>query len=102
MQETAHARSSDPETSHEAAASIKDIAATQFKVWMLFSAFPDGATDEELLRRARQTGLLISDSGLRTRRSELVSKGLVEWSGEKRTTVSGRSTRVWRLVDEVE
>lgn len=102
VDERAHARSTDPDTSHEAAASIKDLRQSQFKVWMLFGAFPDGATDEELLDRARQIGFLISDSGLRTRRSELVRQGLVEWSGEKKWTTSGRRTRVWQLVEDDE
>lgn len=38
-----------------------------------------------------------SSSGLRTRVSELVSWGLVEWSGEMGRTVANRPTKVWRL-----
>jgi hypothetical protein len=97
---TAYARRTDPDTSHEAAASIKDMRKQHFTVLMLLSAWPEGATDEELLGYAREMGVPISDSGLRTRRSELVNKGLVEFTGEKKRTLSGRRTRVWRVADD--
>lgn len=101
--ERARARTTDPETSHEAADSVKNLRAQQFKVLLLFGAFPEGkATDTDLLYRAKEVGLQISDSGLRTRRSELVRRGLVVDTGEKDFTPSGRRTRVWQAVDFAE
>jgi hypothetical protein len=37
-------------------------------------------------------------SGLRTRRSELVKKGLVEWTGDYETLNTGRRARIWKAI----
>lgn len=94
----AGARITDPETSHEAAASVKNISATQLAI-MTILTFP--ATDEELIDRfygMASAGLApnASPSGIRSRRAELVAQGLVEDSGERRKLSSGRSAIVWR------
>lgn len=39
----------------------------------------------------------ISDSGLRSRRAELVDWDIVRWAGKWGKTISGRPTRVWEL-----
>lgn len=93
------ARTSDPETSHEAAASLPDLRASQQAVltvikqigactdeWLVY-CYPATAQARELPRQ--------SPSGIRTRRKELVEQGLVEWTGEKRPIASGRNARVW-------
>lgn len=64
-----------------------------------------GATHTRLERlwaqKSARTGELAwpfaSSSGLRTRVSELVAWGLVEWSGDMGRTVANRPTKVWRL-----
>lgn len=98
----AHARATDPETSHAAAASVRDLRASQFAVLKVLRTRPaHGFTDEELIaayERAMARNLSYpfqTGSGIRTRRSELVTQGFVEWSGVKRPLTTGRSARVW-------
>jgi hypothetical protein len=95
----ARARRSDPITSHEAAAafSVSQLRASQYEIFRLFSLF-GACHDEQLLERARQHGVRQSESGIRTRRHELVERGLLKDSG---TTVtlpeSGRQSIVWMV-----
>ncbi|WP_051103521.1 hypothetical protein [Terracoccus sp. 273MFTsu3.1] len=93
---TAVARATDPETSHEAAASVGDVRESQRFVHSLLKA-SGGATDEALVNTTQNLGFPISPSGLRTRRSELVRLGLVEDSGERERLASGRRAIVWRV-----
>lgn len=82
-------------TSAEAAERAEPKAATQ-RAFVLdrFREWPEnGWTDDEL---AEATGM--NPSTLRPRRIELVNAGLVEDSGEKRPTRSGRRATVWRAV----
>lgn len=94
----AHARRTDPATSHAAAAGISadDIRSTQQEVLLLLLDAP--AADHQLQERAEARGIVQSPSGLRTRRSELAELGLVEDTGERteRTPRHGPST-VWAL-----
>lgn len=95
------ARITDPATSHEAAGSLtaERLSETQRAILELLNQHP--LTDEQIgFRhfRAAQSGRWnhASESGLRSRRKELVEKGLVVRSGYD-TTKFGRSTIVWRL-----
>lgn len=92
------ARTSDPITSHEAAASIapEDLRPRLAAVLNLLAAFGP-MTDELLARHYRNYPNLPkqSPSGLRTRRSELVELGLVAASGEYDYTASGRRSIKW-------
>jgi len=45
---------------------------------------------------------IMSTSGARTRRSELVNLGLVKWNGAKKHNSKGRLCRVWRAISEEE
>ena len=99
----AHARATDPRTSHEAAASITSdkIRASQDAVLRVLRR-TGPICDAELVRVYQQRAAdwqlpSQSESGLRTRRKELSSKGLVEDSGEKVRLASGRQAIVWRL-----
>lgn len=102
---TAHARRTDPDTSHAAAASITEdqLRASQAAVLELFRAFDDvGATDQKVARhyearRKRAGWPSQSASGLRTRRKELVDAGFLEDSGYRETLESGRKSIVWRV-----
>lgn len=102
----AHARRTDPGTSHAAAKSVKNQTETHDRILELFERFGD-ATDEDLLVYWRQLRSLeenwpsISPSGLRSRRAELVALGLVRDSGHRSTTESGRSCIVWESVEGV-
>lgn len=102
----AHARRTDPATSHEAALSVVKITETHQRILVMLGNHPGGATDEELLEEwAGNTGSRyvawpkITASGLRTRRKELVDMGKVVDSGHKGTTAAGRACVIWRLAD---
>lgn len=93
MEDRAVARNTDPETSHAAAKSVGSdrIRSSQKIILNLLRKFGP-MTDAEI------AGLMkvgFSPSGTRTRRKELVDKGLVRDSGNRKRTSSGRSTIVW-------
>ena len=90
----AHARWSDPETSHEAASSV-EVTSGQTTVLRLMRSIIAPVTDEQLVRHIVQRGIPLSPSGARSRRAELVEKGLVAWNGTFQLLDSGRRARVW-------
>lgn len=90
--ERAVARRTDPDTSHDAAESIRNLRASQDAVLATFWRFGP-MTDQELVDR--YAGPPQSTSGLRTRRHELVDRGLIRDSGERRKLESGRLAIVW-------
>jgi len=98
---SALARTSDPVESHEAAASVGDLRPSQDAVLSaLTDLMPAGGTDVELITRYRWLASLgqvpeQSESGIRSRRAELVVAGRVERSALRRRTPSGRWARVW-------
>ena len=107
----ARARSTDPATSHAAAASI-DVNPSQIVVLRAFQAkaaddaasfIPDyvehGFTDEALVGLLEERGTKFSPSRLRTARRELADLGLVEESGDRRPTKRGRQADVYVLTD---
>ncbi|MDP9201176.1 MAG: hypothetical protein M3P26_04495 [Gemmatimonadota bacterium] len=107
----ARARSSDPDTSHEAAASIDGITKRQDAIVRIFKSFGP-MCDEKLLRiydrfMRDQPHLfpLQSPSGIRSRRAELADPEKFQpprivFSGRKEKNANGRSTRVWTLARE--
>jgi hypothetical protein len=100
----ARARSTDPMTSHAAAASVGDLRPNQRAVLGLLRCHPGGLTDEQMVvhyqdsRRGHPEVPAQTESGLRTRRKELVDAGLVVDTGEKRKTAAGRATKVWKAL----
>ena len=97
--EHAVARNTDPDTSWEAAQSVGDVRRSQQEVFDLIRR-AGGTTDEELLMLAKVQGIRQSPSGLRTRRAELVDKGLVRDSGRRTRGRTGRRMIVWEAVGE--
>lgn len=104
----ARARAGDPQTSHEAARSVEDLNAKQAAVLEILTKY-GRATDEilcytyQLNVDSRATHWTVpeqSDSGIRTRRAELVAAGLVRATGEMRAMVSGRKAQVWEVVSQ--
>ncbi len=97
----AHARNTDPITSHLAADSV-DLTAGQEEVMRVFAYYSGGLsrpvsiTDEELVDIA-----LLSPSGARSRRSELVAMGLLVDTGGKVRGDSGRWMIKWGLASWV-
>lgn len=76
----AHARTTDPVTSHEAAASVESITQKQEAVLTVFRTFGGRMHLAALVANYRKRGLTgdlpkQSDSGIRTRAAELVERG---------------------------
>lgn len=95
------ARAGNPQTSWDAARSIS--AAKIRRGWsdvlrILGECGP--LIDEEAAGAAAVRGIVISRSGLSTRRHELVTMGQVVHNGEYRFTKSGRRAQVWALVSD--
>ncbi len=90
------ARNTDPETSHMAAASVKDIRASQRMIYGALERHGPG-TDEDIYEWLKTEGHKISLSGARTRRSELVRLGLVMDSRRRRMLASKRLSIIWRV-----
>lgn len=100
------ARKSDPVTSHVAAASVVDVTKKQAAVLHTLKDLGGEATDDSIKSwyKALQFHDDLpdqSDSGLRTRRRELVDEGLIVNTGQLLPTKTGRPAIVWRLVDKV-
>lgn len=91
----AHARTTDPLTSHEAAASVQNEQTIRYWVLKLLDR---PRTDVELvevygkMKRAPRA----SESGIRSRRAELVADGLVQATGARVKLPSGRFANVWQ------
>ena len=86
----------DPETSFAAARSIDErrLSKTQALVLEALKAGP--AIDEQIVFRVRERAR-VSAASVRSRRAELVRKGLVIDSGKRRPTEFGNLSIVWRL-----
>lgn len=101
---TAYARRTDPQTSHEAARSIRSdkLRRSQEAVLDVLMNLGGSATDVELIERYAEVAQhwvpmpRQSDSGIRTRRSELVTAGRVIDSGERAILPSGRKAIIWK------
>ena len=103
-EEIAHARKTDPPESHDAAGSVSDLTGKQDAVLKLIRRFP-GMADPGIIAgyqmRSKENPDEFppqSESGIRTRRHELVEKGLVEKAGTI-TLTSGRRGSIWKAVD---
>ena len=97
------ARKNDPLTSHEAAWSVRNLTQTQR---VILGLLVQPKTDEELIASYRNLSWagrapMASESGIRSRRHELVEQGLVESVGLGKT-VFGRSATVWAIKGEQE
>ena len=90
----ARARDTDPETSHQAAESVGEITLTQSFVMRVLRR---PRVDVELVKayQAMRTAPRASESGIRSRRAELVRLGFVRDSGRRVCLESGRMAIVW-------
>lgn len=90
----ARARNTDPLTSHLAGASVGDVTKTQ---QYILRALRRSRTDVELVEayNSLKTAPRASESGIRSRRAELVRKGLVMDTGRRVRLDSGRYAIVW-------
>jgi hypothetical protein len=91
------ARKTDPQTSHEAAESVNNVTLTQEYV---LKALRRARTDVQLIEayRSMRKAPPASESGIRSRRAELVRKGLVVDTGSRQVLPSGRKAIVWWIV----
>jgi hypothetical protein len=99
------ARTTDPETSHEAARSITGLRRSQRDVLRVLRSYGP-MTDEQLVARYTALAKLKdsalrpqSPSGIRTRRAELRADSLVRDSGTRATMTTGRRAIVWEVSD---
>jgi len=90
------ARRSDPATSFQAAASV-DLTNGQ-KIVMAAFRVRNQMTDDELVNLVAELRLKLSPSGCRSRRKELVERGILRDSGVKALTPHKRTTTVWEIV----
>jgi len=98
-EQSAHARRTDPVTSHEAARSVK-VTKGQQQVLLLLQRIGRAVTHEDLVSAAaaHPEVITLTPSGIRTRCHELAVAGKVVQDGETRTR-SGRRALLWRLAD---
>ena len=91
------ARASDPATSKAAAVSAAPHAESIRRAVQWALAGGDARTDESIIDSVRVLFPRATESGIRTRRSELVKAGLVVDSGERGQTKTGRESIKWRV-----
>lgn len=89
-------RTTDPETSREAAESVTNMTLYRMNVLVLLDQ-QGPMTDEELVTAFEAAKLPHSPSGVRTRRAELVRTGHVRWTGEWAPMSTGRRARTWEV-----
>lgn len=98
----AYARLTDPQTSHEAAGSVRNVSETHAAIMKIYQT-TGPLTDPELTIQYNKLVLAglaprASESGIRSRRSELVDMDLVKDTGHKDKLPSGRYAIIWGLV----
>jgi hypothetical protein len=88
-----NARTTDPETSHEAAMSVTNITPLKQEI---LQRLMTPMTDTDLYQLLRtDSRLIVTESGVRSRRSELVQVGLVRDTGKRVRLATGRRAIVW-------
>ena len=112
-----HARTTDPLTSHEAAASVTEVTISATREYILKYlnyyrhqdyrqtdweglTVAERCTDEAIAEYLDSQGRKSSRSGVSTRRLELQRAGYVEDSGEFGHTKGGRRAIAWRITDK--
>jgi hypothetical protein len=94
-----HARTADPQTSHEAAKSVSKLREMYETMLIAFETL--GPMNDEQLIKLWRVGVnelgwrAASESGIRSRRSELVAQGKLRDSGNRQKMSSGRMSIVW-------
>lgn len=96
------ARTNDPDTSHQAAAAVTNVARRPVYEAILAVLDDNPGTDEAISYRVAERFPEImsatSPSGLRTRRKELMTLGLVQDSGTFELSARNRKAAVWQRV----
>ena len=92
-------RSTDPDTSWEAAASITPAALSDLQKWVLATLTAKAMTDGELVDASLHAGRYATPQRIRTARKELTDAGRVEWSGLCSLTTYSRKTQIWEATN---
>ena len=91
------ARRTDPQTSYDAAKSVKDVSKTKKAILVLLRKHQSDmqlvANYSKLVRQNKAPRA--SESGIRSRRAELVRLGLVKDTGKRDKSASNRQMIVW-------
>lgn len=88
-----HARTTDPQTSHDAAESVTNISPLKQVITELLET---PMTDPELFVKIRyRYSMPVTESGVRSRRAELVRAGQLKDTGARKQLASGRLAIVW-------
>lgn len=95
----AHARKTDPPTSHAAAASVKSAAISELQEWIL-EVLDEPKTDEQIWNALVERHSGLTPSGVRTRRAELVDAGKIIDSRLRGHSAHGRMTIIWQRSDQ--
>lgn len=99
----AKSRTSDPDTSQAAALAVTRMTSKRLAVLRLFELSGE-MTDEQLLDRYRSRSRSRgwpeqSESGLRTRRCELIRMGQLQDTGRTRRMTTGRMAKIWGVIE---
>jgi hypothetical protein len=90
-------RTLDPTTSHQAEASVTGLAES-YRIILSILRESGPMNDEKLISTWRKTqNKKASDSGIRSRRSELTATGLIVDTGDRIKMDSGRMSIVWGI-----
>lgn len=92
-----HARNTDPQTSHDAAKSVNEVTRTKKAILSLLRTHQ---SDMQLVANyiklvSQNKAPKASESGIRSRRAELVKLGLVKDTGKRDLSASNRQMIVW-------
>lgn len=95
----AHARRTDRPTSVAAAASVSNFTAVETAILETLSEYGP-MRDEKLIEKFREycPSVRASDSGIRSRRADLVRLGQIRATEKREKTKSGRDSVVWEIV----
>ncbi len=97
-----NAKRTDPQTSHDAARSVRNLASTRSSILWIYEVYGSMVDDKLVAHYNKLTYQGIarkaSDQGIRTRRKELVEMGKVQDSSDRKKLESGRQAIVWELV----
>ena len=90
-------RTLDPSTSHEAEKSVTGLAES-YRIILDILRTRGPMNDEQLISSWRTSShKSASDSGIRSRRSELTASGLIVDTGDRQVMSSGRKSIVWGI-----
>lgn len=100
-----HVRATDPDTSRDAALSIRECVGDQCRLVLTSLLEAErrsgrGATAHEIVMRLAYTGRAPQQSVVARRLTDLRNAGLIEDTGERRPGGSGRNLIVWASTTE--